>query len=154
LAPGCRALLHLRVSLATPVGRPEAAGVDAGGCNQERVAHLSVEDTALLKRETKNVIEECVKDPGPSDPGTATGLFARLRVRRISLGPASSPAWWSRDLDRACVEPLATVHFGSLTKNQIPAFCWKQRVCKFSHFSNARLPRTSICLWGATTQQR
>ena len=55
------------------------------------VAHLSVEDTALLKRETKNVIEECVKDPGPSDPGTATGLFARLRVRRISLGPASSP---------------------------------------------------------------
>jgi hypothetical protein len=58
---------------------------------KNRAAPLSAEDIALLKRATKGAIEECVKDPGPLDPGTAKGLFAQFRVRRIPLSPNSSP---------------------------------------------------------------
>jgi hypothetical protein len=53
-------------------------------------AHLSAEDIALLKRVTRDVIEECAADPGPGDPGTALGLFGQLRVRRVNLGPHSN----------------------------------------------------------------
>jgi len=97
-------------SVARNAGGPsEAAGVDAGDAIRNGVAHLSVEDTALLKRETKNVIEECVKDP-----------VHRIQERRqaYSLGSVFGESPWAclqsglvvQDLDRACVEPLATVH--------------------------------------------
>jgi hypothetical protein len=57
---------------------------------KNRAAHLSAEDVALLKQVTKDLIEDCVKDPFPSDPVTESGLFAQFRVRRVSLSAASN----------------------------------------------------------------
>jgi hypothetical protein len=51
-------------------------------------AHLSAEERALIVRATKKVIADCVEDPGLGDPRTASALFGRLRVRRVSLTPS------------------------------------------------------------------
>jgi hypothetical protein len=54
---------------------------------KNRAAHLSAEDTTLLKRVAKSEIEGCVDDTGPLDPRTSRGLFAQFRAQRVSLSP-------------------------------------------------------------------
>jgi hypothetical protein len=57
----------------------------------DELAHSSIQLTsgekALLKQTTAGIINECVKDPGPWDPKTASGMFALLRVRRVAMAP-------------------------------------------------------------------
>ncbi len=47
---------------------------------------LSAAQRAVLKRASRRVIAACVKDPGPWDPTTASGLFEHLRVGRVEIG--------------------------------------------------------------------
>jgi hypothetical protein len=54
--------------------------------------HLSAAETALLKRASRGVIAACVKDPGPWDPRTASGLFEHLRVERVEIAPDGQKA--------------------------------------------------------------
>jgi hypothetical protein len=48
---------------------------------------LSAEETTLLKDLTRKIISVCIEDPGPGDPHTASGMFNRIRVRRLPLTP-------------------------------------------------------------------
>jgi hypothetical protein len=57
----------------------------------ESVGHnsvqLSAEEISLLKNLTRKIISVCVDDPGLGDAHTRSGMFSRIRVRRVSLTP-------------------------------------------------------------------
>ena len=50
-------------------------------------AHLSAEETTLLKQVTREIINKCVKYPGPYDPKTPAEFFGQLRAQRVALTP-------------------------------------------------------------------
>ena len=65
-------------------------------------SQLSAEEKTLLKNLTRKIISVCIEDPGPGDPHTASGMFNRIRVRRVSLTPEGNSGFVVQGF-RACM---------------------------------------------------